>query len=203
MLGRLFAVLAFALLLAAPSAAHASEGMPRLTIDWGKLFARSEWSALYKAPGQLPVPSAEASRVRVIDEETSAWLGSSIGLAVVARDWQGAQRLLGSHLCATDALRVARSSRMVVGRVGLRGGRVMPFAQIGLGQWRLDPELLPYFPHETEMAAQLGMGFEITLSHRASLAFEADHTVLYREAHESHVASPHVWGGFAVARVEL
>lgn len=201
MLGRLLAVLAFTFLFAAPSAAHATEGMPRLTIDWGRLFARSEWSALYKQPG-LP-SGGDTSQARVVDEEASAWLGSTIGMAIVARDWQGAQRLLGSHLCATDALRVARSSRMVVSRIGLRGGKVMPFAQIGLGQWRLDPELLPYFPHETEMAAQLGMGFEITISKRASLAVEADHTVLYREAHESHIASPHVWGGFAVARLEL
>jgi hypothetical protein len=172
-----------------------------MTIDWGRLFARSEWSMLYKTPTAFP--AVDALRSRVLTEESSRWFGTAFSVSILARDWQGATRLLGSHLCATDALRVSRSSRMVLTRAILMEGRIAPFAQLGFGQWRVDADLQPILPVETEIAAQLGLGFDINLARHLTMAFETDYTVLYREGRNHALASPRVWSSLAVARLEL
>jgi len=201
MIGRMIAAAFLGVIGLGSSLAHAGDGGARLSIDWGKLFARPEWAQLHKRPSV--VAAVDALHTRVLTEESMPWFGSAIHVAILARDWQGAQRLLGSHLCATDALRVSRSSRMVVTRFILSDGRIAPFAQLGLGQWRLDPELLPIFRSDTELAGQIGVGVDIPIAPHAGVAFETDYTVLYREAHEQHVASPRVWSTLAVARMEL
>lgn len=128
------------------------------------------------------------------------WFGLSPHVSLVARDWEGAQLLLG-HLVLTDQLRLSRSSRMVVSRIRLADGRFAPFAHVGLGQWRVDTNLMPVLPRDVELATQVGGGFEIALSRHAALAVEADHTILMREHHEPQmVAEPYVWGAFLAAR---
>lgn len=206
MLGRLIAAVSVGAAALIPSLAHAGEALPRL--DWKGLFARPEWGILHKQPSV--VGSVDALRSRVTDgsaREPKAWLGGWLGsafrFAIVARDWQGAQRVVGTHLCATDALRVSRSSRMVLSRIVLMDGRIAPFAHLGLGQWRVDSDLLPFVPIDTQLAGQVGFGLDVPLASHAGLAVETDYTVLYREALDQHLLSPRVWSTLAVARMEL
>jgi hypothetical protein len=80
----------------------------------------------------------------------------------------------------------------------------MPFVQVGLGQWRIDTDLLPTAPHDVETAGQLGGGVEVSLGEGAAIAVEADGTILYREQHEAQmVCQPHVWNSILAARFEF
>jgi hypothetical protein len=131
------------------------------------------------------------------EQDIERWVGVTPHLSLVARDWGGVQMLLGGHVALTDQLRLSRSSRMVVSRVRLADGRIAPFAQIGLGQWRVDTDLMPVLPRDTELATQLGGGFELKLAPRWRLALQIDYTVLYREGHEpQQVAGTRLWGSF-------
>jgi hypothetical protein len=171
----------------------------RLYVDWGKLEVilregpdaflprRESWTA-------APEPSQGAA------SGEQKWFGLSPHVSLVARDWSGAQLLLG-HLVLTDQLRLSRSSRMVVTRFRLADGRIAPFAHVGLGQWRVDTDLMPVLPNDIELATQVGGGFEIALSRRATFAVEADDTILIRGAREPQmIAAPNVWGTFLAAR---
>jgi len=118
--------------------------------------------------------------------------------AVVARDWGGALALHGRGV-ATDDVRLSRSSRMVLGRVLLGDGTFVPFAHVGAGQWRYDPEVLPFMPRNQEYATQVAGGVEVRLSPNAAIVWEADYTVLCRERREpQNVPQPHLLGTFAV-----
>jgi hypothetical protein len=186
-------------LAADPARAEASL---RLSVDWGKLE-----SVLREGPDAfLPHESWTAAPERAQDSSAAGaaaeqkWFGLSPHLSLVARDWAGAQLLLG-HLALTDQLRLSRSSRMVVTRIRLADGRFAPFAHVGVGQWRVDTDLMPVLPRDVELATQVGGGFELAISRRAALALEADHTILIREQHEpQRIATPYVWGIFLAAR---
>jgi hypothetical protein len=189
-----------------PATAHA-ETVGRLQVDWSKLVdALREGAHAFDHEGgfhlgeeERPAPPRSSSA----SNEDMPWVGSSPHLALIARDWGGAQRLVGA-LSLMDRLRPIRSSRMLVTRVRITDGRVMPFVQLGLGQWRIDTDLLPTLPRDVEMAGQLGGGVEIALGPRAALAIEADETMLYREHHEAQmVCDPHVWNSLLAARVEF
>lgn len=181
------------------STARADEGSFRLSCDWDKLAQVMRDGGRALLPQERWQPrggSSESTR-----NASEKWVGLSPHLSLVARDWGHAQLLVG-HLSLTDEIRLSRSSRMFVTRMKLFDGRVAPFVQAGLGQWRVDTDLVPALPRDTEFAAQLGGGFEYSISDRAALAIEADYTVLYREHHEqSNVVSPHMCGAFAATRV--
>jgi hypothetical protein len=120
--------------------------------------------------------------------------------SLIARDWGGAMVLTG-HLSPTDQFRLSRSTRMIMGRVHVPVGRFTPFGQLGLGQWRLDPDLFPSCVRDVESAGLLGGGLEVALARTAVVALEADYTVLYREQHEPQmVDAAHHWGSFVAAR---
>jgi hypothetical protein len=90
---------------------------------------------------------------------------------------------------------------MILARVRVPIQRFTPFAQVGLGQWRLDPDLFPACRRDVESAAQAGAGLEISLGRSAVIAFEADYTVLYREQHEPQmVDNPHHWRTLVATR---
>ena len=123
---------------------------------------------------------------------------------MVARDWAGTQLLRGDHVSLTDQLRLSRSTRMVVMRVSLADSRFSPFMQIGLGEWRIDTELVPVLPHDTEPAAQLGGGWEIRVAKRWRVGLELDYTVLYREQHEPQMISgPRLLSGYLATRISF
>jgi hypothetical protein len=196
--GILIASFAIVASLFATRPAHAEPGMPRLTIDWEKLA-----SALRDGGETLVLPR-ETTTVRVpTTNERERFIGVSPHVSLVARDWSGVQLLMG-HVALTDQMRLSRSSRMVVTRVRLADGQLRPFAQLGLGQWRLDTDLMPVMPKDVELASQLGGGFELSITRGWVAAVEADYTILYREQHEiSQVTGPRIWGAFLASRARF
>jgi len=178
--------------------AHAEERLS-LSVNWGKL-------AEILRGGDWLVP--QESWRPLLDQRSGALaespiIGTSAHVSLVARDWSGAQLLMGS-LMLTDQLRLSRSCRMVLSRVRLTHGRFTPFIQVGIGQWRVDTDLVPYLPRDVEVAEQTGGGFELALSRTAVIALEGDYTILYREQHEPQmVAEPRPWVTFVAARARF
>jgi len=171
-----------------------AEETSRANLDWEKLAdaIRTGGEMLFPREGFAVRPTTLRR-----EQEIERWVGVTPHLSLVARDWSGVQLLMGGHVALTDQLRLSRSSRMVVSRVRLADGRIAPFAQLGLGQWRIDTDLMPVLPRDTELATQLGGGFELKLAPRWRLALEVDYTLLYREGHEpQQVAGTRLWGAF-------
>lgn len=121
-------------------------------------------------------------------------------VSLLARDWSGTGVLVG-RLSPTDQVRLSRSSRMLLARVRATGGPIVPFLQAGVGQWRIDTDLLPAFRPDVEIAGQPGAGLEVTLTPSIVVALETDYTILYREQHEPQmVCRPDLWGSMLAAR---
>jgi hypothetical protein len=181
-----------------------AEDHPPLSLDWQTLseaFGAGRSSAprllarvgVYRAGGGIEGGSTDDARATGAPEAS-----------LVARDW-GGPRLFVGHLSTLDQIRFSRSSRMLVGRVRVPLGRVLPFVQLGLGQWRIDTDLLPQ-RRDAAYAAQLAYGFEVDLSRFASIALEIDHTFLYRDrdprcAHPAKL--PELWASFIAARARF
>lgn len=100
--------------------------------------------------------------------------------ALVARDWRGSTKLAG-HTILVDDLRPTASNRMLVGRLAT-GGRLTTFGQLGVGEWRVDTAMFPNARAYSEIAGQVGAGFELALWRRVRVAGEAQYTVLSRSA---------------------
>jgi hypothetical protein len=178
--------------------AHAQERMS-LSVEWSKLaevLRGGDWFASQESWRPLLEQRAGALA-------DSPIIGTSPHVSLVARDWSGAQLLMGS-LMLTDQLRLSRSCRMVLSRVRLANGRFTPFLQVGVGQWRVDTDLVPYLPRDVEIAEQTGGGFEFALTRNAVIAVEGDYTILYREQHEPQmVADARPWVTFVAARARF
>jgi hypothetical protein len=186
------------LVLASISTARPAAAAPiaTLDVDWERLA-----QAIRDTRHFLGDREARSVQAHVAsDTGEPRGFGLSPHLSLVARDWGSAEALLG-HMTVSDQVRLSRSSRMVVSRVRFMDGRFAPFIDVGLGQWRVDTDLMPVLPRDTELAVQFGGGFELRLWSRFALALELDHTVLYREQHEPQmIAAPHIWGSFLGAR---
>jgi hypothetical protein len=168
----------------------------RVSVDWGKVGDVLRVGAALLPPGTWHGPRENGALVT-----SRRWFGTSPRLSLVARDWGGPQLLVG-ELTLSDLVRLSRSSRMVLGRMRMSGGRIVPFAQTALGQWRVDTAVMPFMPSDVELAGQVGGGFELALGPNAAVAVEGDYTILYREQHEPQMVSPpHLWGTFFAARV--
>jgi hypothetical protein len=121
-------------------------------------------------------------------------------LSFIARDWDAAQLLLG-HLSPVDQVLRERSRRMMLVRRRLADGPFVPFLQLGLGQWRVDPDM-PAIPHDVVLAAELGVGAEWRLSRRASIAAEGECTVINPARNDAlWIRTSALWGSFLAARV--
>jgi hypothetical protein len=193
------AVIALAAAVLAPSGAAADDAM-RVSVDWDKLGG-----VLHESASSL-VPR-ESWHAEVPDQAHGAsvprWFGTSPSLALVARDW-GVSQLLWGHLTVADQLRLSRSSRMVVSRLRLAGGRLAPFAQLGVGQWRVDTSVVPSLPSDVALAGQVGGGLEMQVSPRAAIALQGDCTLLYREGREpTSLAARPLWGTLLAARARF
>jgi hypothetical protein len=185
-----------AVLMSMPRSARADSPL-RLHVDWSKLEAVIREGQSVVLPAETRTTGARLGE----DDPTDRWLDMSPRLSLVARDWGATQLLAGAHAIPTDLLRLDRSSRMVVSRMLLGEGRVAPFAQMGLGQWRIDTSLMPGMPQDVELAMQLATGFELKLTRSWKVALEADYTVLYREEHEPQmITSPWLWGAVLATR---
>jgi hypothetical protein len=131
------------------------------------------------------------------------WLGTTPHLSFVARDW-GVSQVLWGHLSVADQLRLSRSSRMVVGRLRFAGGRLAPFAQVGVGQWRIDTSVIATLPTDVELAGQIGGGVELEIAGTAALILQGDCTFFFPEGREPQMlSSGHVWGTLLAARANF
>lgn len=100
--------------------------------------------------------------------------------SVVARDWRGSMKIAGHRTLLVDELRPTASNRMVVARVAT-GGRLTMFGQIGVGEWRIDTVMFPNARAYSEIAGQIGGGFELALTSHVRVAGEAQYTLLVRD----------------------
>lgn len=150
--------------------------------------------ALHSAHGADPNPHNAGN----------AWFGVAPTVSLVARDWGSAFKVAGDRLALVDAMRITSSTRMVLSRVRLNGHRITPFAQLGVGQWRIDPYLMPLTPRQTEIAAQLGGGVEMRLLPQWQLALETTATVIYRDDRQPvDAALPRMWSTMLASRFEF
>jgi hypothetical protein len=150
--------------------------------------------------------SARSSELAV-HNAGNAWFGVAPSVTFVARDWGSAYRIAGDRLSIVDALRLSGSTRMVLSRVRLgdpRSTRLVPFVQLGAGQWRVDPKLMPLMPRYRELAAQLGGGVELALTKHWQLACESTMTALYVEQTDAQdQPQMKMWGASVASRFEF
>lgn len=195
--------------LATTSTALADES--RGAIDWGRLLVQLDTFA--RTGAERPSPAAPRGERPVATSEPyeqnpgNAWMGVAPRVAFVARDWATAYRLAGDRLSLVDALRLSESTRMVVTRVrfgDLRFDRVTPFAQIGVGQWRTDTNLMPFTPRSTEIAGQAGGGIEIQISRWWQMAAESTVTAIVRDSREANsIPQTRLWSVMLASRIEF
>ena len=124
-------------------------------------------------------------------------------VSLVARDWGSSFRVAGERLALVDALRLTSSTRMVLTRFRATDSRISPFVQVGLGQWRTDPFLLPLTPSYMELAAQAAGGIELRLMGSWQVALESTVTSIYRERSDASMPSPHLWSTTVASRVDF
>jgi hypothetical protein len=112
--------------------------------------------------------------------------------SLVARDWRGSLKVAGRTMLIDD-LRPAASHRMVIARIA-SDARLSPYAQIGAGEWRVDPILFPQMPTRQAYAGSIGAGLELRTNAGFQIAGEADYTMFYREGPKDPVEArdPHV-----------
>lgn len=137
------------------------------------------------------------------DSTGRAWFSMAPRFSLVARDWGEAYKVAGDRLALVDALRLTSSTRMVLARVRANDSRISPFAQVGLGQWRTDPYLLPLTVRYTELAAQAAGGVEVRLIGSWQVALETTMTMLYRETHDESMPSTRFWSTTFASRVDF
>lgn len=218
---RLYLATAVLATMFATSAAKAdpSEGGDRGATDWSRLLVELDTVArkgadVLDAPrcssaGCITETNATAARPERalklnVQNASNDWIGFAPTMSLVARDWGSAYRVAGDRLALVDALRLTSSTRMVLTRVRMTAARISPFAQIGLGQWRTDPYLLPLTPRYEEMAAQAAGGVEVRLHGRWQVALESTMTMLYRESRaEGDYPATHMWSTSIASRVEF
>ncbi|MBS2013990.1 MAG: hypothetical protein JST00_13960 [Deltaproteobacteria bacterium] len=213
-----FAALAAFTTLAAPAAAHADPGDK---VDWARVlveldvlarrgvevFDAQRCAEVLRGNGSSGCYVENVRRERALDPNMqnagNAWFGVAPRVSLVARDWGAAFKVAGDRLALVDALRLTSSTRMVMTRVRLSDRRFTPFVQLGLGQWRMDPYLLPLAPRNPEIAAQIGGGFEVALLRNWQIAAETSATVIYRDdVPPVDAAVPRMWSTTLASRIE-
>lgn len=206
-----FAVAAGAFTFAAPARADES----RAAIDWMTKLVQLDHYVRTGSERPLVVQPARTSDRPVTSPSTepyeqnqgNAWFGVAPRVSFVARDWASSLRLHGDRLSLVDAMRLSQSTRMIVTRVrfGNPGvSRVTPFAQVGLGQWRTDTNIMPLTPRSTEIAGQAGGGIEIQVSRTWQIAAESSVTALYQERYEElNVPQTRFWSAMVASRFEF
>lgn len=130
-------------------------------------------------------------------------VGFAPRVSLVARDWGSSFKVAGDRLALVDAMRLTSSTRMVLTRVRMNDSRVSPFAQVGLGQWRTDPYLLPLTPRYMELAAQAAAGVEVRLMGTWQVALETTTTMLYREQSNKDLPAAHMWSTMFASSVSF
>lgn len=205
--------------LFASSAAKADPSGRDGNVDWARVLVDLDTVArkgadVLDAPrcataGCITETNATAARPErgqklSVQNTSNEWIGFAPTLSLVARDWGSAYRVAGDRLALVDALRLTSSTRMVLGRVRMSDSRIAPYAQVGLGQWRTDPYLLPLTPRYEEIAAQAAGGVEVRLYKTWEVALEANTTMLYRETREEgDYPATHMWSTSIASRIQF
>lgn len=190
--------------LATPSIASA-DVVPQ--VDW--IRALVELDHLARNKPENPATTASNQRIRPSEDPNpqnmgNAWFGVAPTMTLVARDWANSTRLAGERLAFVDEVRLAASTRMVVGRLRLSSAaRFTPFLQVGLGQWRVDRNYMPLLPHTIEVAGQLGTGFEVRVTRRWQIAAEATATSLIRDESSQTLPQTMLWSALVASRIEF
>jgi hypothetical protein len=197
-----------ALLIALAFSRSAEADPMRLQVDWGKtLLLGQEWlitGARAEKASAEPGASAPGGTEGAL-EDTTPWVGVAPHLSVLGRDWNESFVFTG-RLTTTDVLRLTQSNRMLLTRVRFGDGVIVPFAQLGFGQWRVDTNMLPGWACDTEVAAEVGAGFELRVRKAYSFAIESDYTVLYRDQPEpTNIPYARIWfwGATAATRIRF
>lgn len=192
-------------------ATTASADEARSGFDWGGALVKLD--TFVRTGAERPQPALGKDERHVVTSDPNpqnpgnAWMGVAPRVAFVARDWGTAYRLAGDRLSLVDAMRLSQSTRMVVTRVrfgDMRFSRVTPFAQLGLGQWRTDTNLMPLTPRRMEVAAQIGGGIELRVTRAWQLAAESTMTALYRDEREAiGIPEMRLWSCMLASRLEF
>lgn len=202
--------------LFASSAARA-DSTPRGT-EWGKLLSDVS-SVMRRGALDLDSPRCAQAGCQTVTNATAAqperavrparvqtttdWFGFAPRTSLVVRDWGGTFRVAGDRLGMVDALRLTSSTRMILTRVRLSDSRIAPFAQIGVGQWRTDPYILPLTARYTEIAGQAAAGVEMRLVGTWQVALESAMTVLHRERGDLALPAAHMWSSTIASRIDF
>lgn len=154
-------------------------------VDEGKrwLFAATLGPTVASDPTAHTQTEATAERTSEnVAREQAPFVDFSPNASVIARDWRGSMKIIGGRTMLVDDLRPTASNRMVMGRLAT-DARLSLFAQVGVGEWRVDTVMFPSAVSYSEIAGQLGGGFEMRLTPRLRVAGEAQYTMLYRDLH--------------------
>ncbi len=179
-----------------------AEGLA-LHINWSALPSDAQ-RALSSDLGKRSGQDLPDSRAKVLSDTKAAQNPFAVHLSFIARDWAEALSLTSGGLSLTDQLRALRSTRLMIMRARFGEGKLVPYVQLGAGQWRVDTNAAPLLPNETELASQIGGGFDVKVLGQARLATEATYTMLYRQSHEGgRVAIGSVFGALLAARVRF
>jgi hypothetical protein len=167
---------------------------PGLAVEWPKLA-----TVLARSSALIP-PFVPSTTTEIEDRPVS----QAPRVSLVARDWDSSRPIVGDAALLDD-LRPGRSSRMVISRVRITEAGIAPFAQVGMGQWRVDTTLFPSFPQELDLAALAGLGFEVRLTPHVVGAFETDCTVLQAGQTPGPIAQLHpvLWAGYIAVRTRF
>jgi hypothetical protein len=203
---KLWMTMAGALATTVATSAHAEP--TNVGVDITRVFL--DLDAYARSASERPNPAAtanvqsERAHQLYVQNAGNAWFGVAPSVTLVARDWGSAYRLAGDRLSLVDAMRLSESTRMVLSRVRLSNTRVTPFAQLGLGQWRTDPNLLPLMQRNTEVAGQLGGGVEIRLGGAWQIACESSATLLIRDEREAqNLPASKIWSTTFASRLQF
>jgi hypothetical protein len=145
----------------------------------------------------------ERAAVPHTSDSATSWFGFAPRTQLVARDWGSSIRVSGDRLALVDTLRLTTSTRMVLARVRLTDARVAPFVQVGVGQWRTDPYILPLTPRFEELAAQSAAGVEVRVRGSWTVGLEQSATVLHRERGSDTSISGKMWSTTLASRIDF
>jgi hypothetical protein len=173
--------LAFSVVTTAAPAARAENALPKTTL----LDLALDGNRFVTGAMNGPAPSGRESTAATNGNPTAAPAEPTplVDLlpraSLVARDWRGSLKVAGRTMLIDD-LRPAASHRMVFARIA-SDARLAPYAQLGAGEWRVDPVLFPQMPTRQAYAGSFGAGLELRTNAGLKIAAEADYTFFYRE----------------------
>jgi hypothetical protein len=206
--------------LVATTAASRASAEPAPSVDWAHVLSDLDAVArrgadvldsprCSQAGCQTDTNATASAPERIsashVQNTGSAWFAVAPTFSLVARDWTSAYKVTGAgdRLALVDALRLTSSTRMVLARIRANDSRISPFAQVGLGQWRTDPYLLPLTARQTEIAGQVASGIEVRLIGTWQVALETTMTMLYRESRNDSMPAAQIWSSTFASRVDF